>query len=274
MTVYIEYVIIDNFVIDYLLLKATYAITGMPVKRWRLFICSFLGAGIALIFPFIKTHALITVILKICSGLLITLLSANYKTLNSYIVNSAIFFGYTFLLGGAIVGMYNILGLNYSSELSIALMVAPVYALMRALTALIKHIYRRKSIACLTYQVKMGVMGKEVSATGFMDTGNGLFDGDSPVIVCDKRFFASIVDARLLKTTIKKLTVRTVTGETTYPSIKLDYLRIYILDEPNIFNNVTLCVSAGSVGEGYDLILHPALLEEKNENHFNIEEVS
>lgn len=274
MTVYIEYVIIDNFVIDYLLLKATFAITGTPVKRERLFVCSFMGAIIALLFPMIKAHQIITVLLKLCTGLLLTLLSVNYKTLKSYITNSAVFFGFTFLTGGAIIGVFNILSLNYSSEISIALIIIPVYALLRTLSAVVKYVYKRKDIAKLTYPVKLGLFGKEIVATGFMDTGNGLYDGDSPVIVCDKKFFTALIDVQFLRTSIKKITVRTVTGQTDYPAIKLDYLKIYLRDEPNIYNNVTLCISKGSVGDGYDLILHPALLEEKDENVFNIKKVS
>lgn len=274
MTVYIEYVIIDNFVIDYLLLKATFATTGMSVKRWRLFVCSFIGAVIALLFPMIKAHQIIIVLLKLCAGILLTILSANYKTIKSYFTNSAIFFGYTFLTGGAIIGVFNLLGLNYSSEISIALIILPVYALLRLLYALLMYVYKRKDIASLTYNVTIGVFGKEISATGFMDTGNGLYDGDSPVIVCDKKFFSSLIDGQILKAKIKRITVRTVTGQTTYPAVKLDYLKIYLSDEPNIYNNVTLCVTNNNVGESYDFILHPALLEGNNENAFDIEKVS
>ena len=54
MTVYIEYVLIDNFIIDYLLLKTSLALSGVMVKRARLFFCAFLGAGFALLLPVIS----------------------------------------------------------------------------------------------------------------------------------------------------------------------------------------------------------------------------
>ena len=44
-------------------------------------------------------------------------------------------------------------------------------------------------------------------------------------------------------------------------AVVLDKLVIYIGDKPNIFNNVTLVVT-NKVGDGYDVILHPAFLED------------
>lgn len=274
MTVYIEFVIIDNFVIDYLLLKATFVTTGTPTSRWRLFLCSFLGSIVALLFPLLKTHVTITAMLKLCSGLLIVLLSANYKSFKGFLFNSAVFFCYTFISGGAIIGVFNLLAIDYSTEICIALIIIPTYFLLRSIVGVVKFVYRRKDIVSLTYSIKIGVFNKEFSAIGFMDTGNGLYDADSPVVVCNKKFFLSLLGEQVLKTKIKKIAVRTVVGQTCYPAIKLDYLKIYIRDEPNIFNNVTLCVAKSSVGEGYDLILHPALLRENKENVFNIKEVS
>ena len=59
MIVYIEYVLIDNFIIDYLMLKATFNLTGMPVKKRRLFLCAFLGAAIALMYPLMQSFRIV-----------------------------------------------------------------------------------------------------------------------------------------------------------------------------------------------------------------------
>ena len=59
--------------------------------------------------------------------------------------------------------------------------------------------------------------------------------------------------------------MQTVNGCTENLCVKLDELKIYIADKPNIFNNVTLMISKFSVGEGYDVILHPALNKESGD---------
>ena len=54
MTVYIEYVIIDNFIIDYLLLKTSLVLSGANAQRARLLFCAVLGVGFSLLLPIIS----------------------------------------------------------------------------------------------------------------------------------------------------------------------------------------------------------------------------
>ncbi len=261
MTVYIEYVIIDNLIIDYMILKATFALTGKTVTRSRLFLCAFLGVAVALLYPLISVSGVILTAVKIFSGLLIVLCAGRYKDFREYYISVTVFFVYTFITGGAIIGLFNLFGLNYASEYSVSLMALPVGIVINALSAVIRFIYRRKEVRALIYKVSLTLNGKTVFASGFMDTGNALYDGERIVIVCDKRFFTEFIGDGVLKVKLKKIKVGTVNGDKLNSAAELDLFKIYIKDEPNIFNKVTLCVAEGSVGEGYDLILHPALLE-------------
>ena len=271
MTVYIEYVIIDNLIIDYLMLKATFALTGKPYKRGRLFLCAFLGAIIALVYPALEVNSLILTCVKIASGLLIVLLSAEFSSFKSFYINCAVFFGYTFLTGGAIIGVFSLFNVPYSSEYSVALMVIPVYILFRLMAQVVNYGFRRKDVASLTYQIKIVIGDYEKIATGFFDTGNALYDGDKPVIVCGKDFFIKFLAGRLINRKFKKINLITVAGKRENLAFDLDRLLIYIGDEPNIYNNVTVCVASGEIGDGYDFILHPALMEVKNETKTNTE---
>lgn len=261
MTVYIEYVIIDNLIIDYMILKATFALTGKTVTRGRLFLCAFLGAMVALIYPLIGLSGIILTAIKILSGLLIVLCAGRFKDFREYYISVSVFFLYTFITGGAVIGLFNLFNLNYSEEVSVALMALPVGIVINALSAVIRFIYRRKEVRALIYKVSLTLNGKTVFASGFMDTGNALYDGDRIVIVCNKRFFTEFIGDGVLKVKLKKIKVGTVNGDKLNFAVDLDVFKIYIKDEPNIFNKVTLCATEGSVGEGYDLILHPALLE-------------
>ena len=260
MTVYIEYVLIDNLVIDYLLLKATLSLTGINYKKGRLFLCAIFGAMVALIYPLIKIKTISTLIRFLC-GFILTAGAVKYASKKSYLINTAVFFLFTFLTGGAIIGIFTLFNMDYSAEYSIALMFIPVYFILRAITEVIKYIYRRKDVVSLTYSIFITIFGKTVSCKGFLDTGNGLYDGDNPVIVCGKRFFLDLIGNNFHRAKLKKIVVNTVSGKTENFAVTLDELKIYIGDEPNIFNNVTLCVASAGVGEGYDVILHPALLE-------------
>ena len=186
MTVYIEYVLIDNFIIDYLLLKASLSLSAHSVSRVRLLFCAFLGAIFALFYPLIAINVVLLTAIKLCFGLLLVLLAGKYKTKKDYYVTAVMFFTYTFITGGAIIGIFNLLGLPYSSEISVALMVIPVYLIFMAITSVIKFLYRQKDIQAYVCDVEISAFGVTKKARGFYDTGNELFDGDNPVIVCNQ----------------------------------------------------------------------------------------
>lgn len=259
MYVYIEYVLIDNFVIDFLMLEATFATTGIRYSKVRLFLCALLGAIIALIYPLLQIHTVILSLVKVLSGLLIILIANNYKKLKTYYINAVIFFGYTFLTGGVIMGVFNIFSINYSSELSIAIMIIPAYAVIRTVVGVVKHIYRQKDVMCAVREFEITAFGVTDKGRGFIDTGNAIFDEDSPVIFMTKDYAMHFLSGNLTSIKFKKLTVGTVNGLAEKMAFKIENIVIYNRTNVNIHNNVTACI-VNDIGEGYDVILHPALV--------------
>lgn len=262
MTVYIEYVIIDNLIIDYLMLKATFALTGKTCSRRRLFVCAFFGSISALIYPLLSFSQIIMVAFKIISGFLIVLLCGGFKSFKFYYVNTAIFFFYTFITGGVILGVTSILNIYPSSEFLTAIMVLPVYVVLNLLSRVKNYIFNRKKISDFCYTVKLIFKENTVESVGFLDTGNSLYDGENPVILCTEDLFFKLVGHDVFKVKLKDIAVGTVNGTCQKKTFVIDRLILYILDEPNIYNNVTVCISSGLVGCGYSVILHPHLLEE------------
>lgn len=260
MTVYIEYVLIDNFIIDYCLLKVTFGLTNSPIYRFRLALCSALGGGFALLYPIINLPIVLLTLLKLSFGGLLVSLASKYKSGREYYVNLLVFYAYTFITGGAIIGLSNILSIPLGTESSVAFMVIPVYFTLRALNGVVKYFYKRKETLARVYDLEITAYGVSVKAKGFLDSGNGLYDGDSPVIMCDIEFAKRFFTAQPNKIKIKTLEISTVNGISKNPSFKIDEIKIYDGDKRNIYNNVTLGVSKFSVGDGYDLILHPALI--------------
>lgn len=269
MVVFVEYVIIDNLIIDYLMLKATFTLTGAPLRKRRLFICSFLGGIIALTYPLMQGLGVLESLIKIFSGLLIVLLASKYKSIKAYYVNAVIFFTFTFLTGGIILGIFSLFNIPTSSEISIALMVIPVYFVFRFFSELIKYFFARKTTQSFIYKVDIKMFDNTLTVKGFMDTGNGLLDGVRPVVVANKRLFYRLLGSNLAKVKLKKLDMITANGKSQNLAVELDELRLYIGQKVNIFNNVTLCVSSQNCGADFDIILHPLLLEVDNENKYD-----
>ncbi len=270
MIVYIEYVLLDNFVIDYLLLKATFATTGKKYSKGRLFLCAFLGAIVALLYPLLDVNRIILTAVKVCAGLLIVLLSANFNSKKEFYIHTVLFFFYTFLTGGAIIGVFGVLGMDYSGEVSIALMIIPTYLLITCMVGVVKYIYRRKDVMSNVVDVQITVLGVSVCGRGFFDTGNAVYDGDSPVVFCSGKFAKNFIKDSVIGVKLKKIMVDTVNGKSQKYALKTDNIKIYQGTNVNIHNNITLCI-VGNVCDGYDVILHPALLNK--ENYEDIEQI-
>lgn len=264
MTIYIEYVIIDNVIIDYLMLKATFVLMGIPSRKGRLFLCAFLGAIIALIYPMLKFSDIILTAVKIMSGILIVLLSANFKSVKNFYISVIMFFSFNFLTGGAIIGIFNLFNIPLSTEICVATIIFPAYLILKFINCVIKYIFNKKHVVDFTYEVQLCFNDKKILAKGFLDTGNTLFYENSPVIVCNKTFIKNFLCEQLLKVKFKKINVRTAIGIRQNTCFKLDRIILYIGDKHHIFNNVVVCI-AKIKSDDYDVILHPAFFKEVNE---------
>ena len=261
MVVYVEYVFIDNFVIDFLLFKTAFAVTGKTVPKIRIVLCSLLGAVFALIYPLITANPLVITAAKILFGLFLTFCAAKFNSAKDYAGFTAVFLGLTFLTGGAVIGAFYILGLDYSSEYSIALMALPVFIFTGAVVKVVRYLFRKKDAVAFSAVAEISFCGKTVKVNGFFDTGNALYNGLSPVIVVSKKAIMPIAGVALMKNAAF-IRVKTVGGEDKKISFKPDAVSIYFNGERHIFNNVTVCVTDGTFN-GYDAILHPALICEK-----------
>ena len=276
MVVYIEYVLIDNFFIDYMLLKTTFVLTGSKAGRGRFLVCSFLGAVIALLLPLVRVKGILLAIIKLLSGLLLVCICVKEKSAKALYKNFAVFLFLTALTGGAIIGVFSIFSITYSSEICIAIMIAPVYLIVKVFRGILNYLSNKTREKTLYKKVILTLGNRSVEGIGFLDTGNALYDQCNPVIVCGKAFALKLMGEEFFKIKLKKISVRTVSGSEQNYAFLLDKILIYNGDKPNIHNNVTVCISKGGVGDGYDVILHPRLMEVENasKSGFEVKEVS
>lgn len=262
MTVYIEYVLIDNFFIDYFLLKGAFYITNVKVKAIRLIAVSFLGAVISLFYPFLSKIKWLEILLKIPVGLLIVYLGGRYRNKREYFITFMLFLLFTFSVGGAITGIFYIFDIDLHKEYLIATIFIPACLMIEICVCFVKYTIKRKHVKDGTFLCKLKLNGKEITAEGFFDTGNGLYYNNLPVIVCSKKVAFKLMGNGLPK--IFFIQVATVIKKDKMPAFTIDFLEIYTGDTPNIFKNITVVIGK-NFGVGYDLILHPDLAGGQND---------
>ena len=259
MNVYIEYVLIENFIIDYFMIKATLCVVRLTAKKGRLLFCALLGSVFSVVFPLLILPTVLLTLIKILLGMLLTLIATDYKTIKSYVVTTVIFFACTFFCGGAIYGVMEIFNIPLESEVFISLITIPVYIVLRVFSEIINYFYLQKTINQFSYKVELSLMGNSISCTGLLDTGNGLTYDGAPVIVCSKKLALNLIGDNLARIKFIKIAVNTVQGNSENTAFKIDMLKIFNMDKMNIHNNVTLMIANNSFN-GYDVILNPLFI--------------
>lgn len=272
MVVYVEYVLADNLIIDFLLLTLARKTYKLPTDFLRTAVSSVLGALAALAFPLLSRFGGGWIfLLRLVTGVLLVLIAGKFKNLKEFIFCYYLFIFYTLLFGGAVAAAFYLSGIKYdaltgvnAADFPLGFSAAVCSIIFLAVNKAVKALYKRKDVVRFTVDCAVSLCGECYPLKGFIDSGNRLVykKTGSPVVLCSpsaakKIFFANDFSARALG----NMEITTVTGKSFIKLYKLDKIVIYRGDAPNIINNVVMGLSeVGFDGDGdFDLILSPIL---------------
>lgn len=273
MVVFIEYVLIDNFVIDYLLLKFTLKILKIRVSTIRLIICGIVGAVEALVFPLVNFNSAFVFPLKILCGLLLSLICTKHRTVKEFYITSFVFLALTFATGGFIYGIYGLFGIRLSTEVSIAVIILPVYFVIKTIYKVLTYTSSKQTEKNNIYRCEISVNNICIDCVGFMDTGNSMEVNGCPVIICNRKFFLRFFKGAKIPA-LSKTECVTAIGKKHIIVCDVDFLKIYYGQEQHTFNNVKLGVVSNRIGDFYDLILQKDLKRSCYEFDCNVKKIS
>ncbi len=260
MQVYVELALVENFCMDFTLLYCAKLICKNPARIWRVVAASVLGACFAVVFPLFGLGGVWAVVIKIISGLIICLLAGKFKSFKAYLKMSAVFLGFTFVLGGAIIAIFTLAGWEYSADGGYLLSSVPIGIPMFG--ALILVIFARKLAARLKKTDKTVVEccifcgEKYVRLSGFFDSGNKVYYSGQPVSVIPLTAALKLIDETGIKKTVK---IHTVAGSKKLKIFTADKIEIYKADKTETIGKVLIGISPHASGGA---VLHPDLMED------------
>ena len=168
-TVYLDSLLLLNFILDYLLLLLTGHAAGAPLRRWRMALAAALGAVYAgaLFFPGLGflSHPL----LRVCAGVVMVLIS--YGGCRQLLRLIVLFFAFSAALGG---------GLYALSLMGVTVILEPQYILLFAAAAYCLLSLAGRQIARHgpkeLKRVVVHVGQRSAKLTALVDSGNTLRD--------------------------------------------------------------------------------------------------
>ncbi len=214
MTIYIEYVLIDNIVMDYVILRLMELTTGRKYARASKLLVCIIGGCMALFLPLIINYKLLSFLYKICTSIILVLCIKRYKKFKEFISYYLMFFAYTFFVGGMCLGVIELMGIEYTMSSVVmynfdypfgvfALILIVVIKVMTRTVKLIKNKFKNSTFM---YKVKIVDEGRTVSGYGFLDTGNLVsYNGQGVAIITIDMFRRLHEDIKIEDIILKKI---------------------------------------------------------------------
>ena len=267
-----EYVFLDNFIIDCILMTLARKGLKLQTKKFRIVLSALFGATVAVLLPLLKLGVAIGFALKMPIGLLIVLLSGKFRNIKEYVKCFYLFLFFTFCFGGGVTVVFWGLGLSFdpisysnSLETPIFLILAIAIGLYFLIEKTVRVFYRKREVNKFTYKCQAEIGGKNFEFIGFLDSGNSLIykETESPIVICSKKFGEKLKKSGALDFSLQDvITVNTVAGKSFLPIYKTQKFLIYNGKFPNILYNVMIGVSSGKleIDEDFDALLGQSMV--------------
>lgn len=237
--IYADILVVVNIIVNYLLLRASTAITGCSFKAWRFLLSSAAGGFFSLII-FIENMPLwLNIILKISFTAVMVLLAFDVKSGKAFVKCAAAFFAANFVFAGIMLAVCTAFmpnraiyqnGVVYFDIDILTLTIGAVVCY--AVLSLISRFTRSKTPPKSIYSIRITYSGKSVDGKALFDSGNTLCDCFSgrPVIIAEKDFIGPILEGKELTEAknFRLIPFTTIQNEGALPAFMADEIEILI----------------------------------------------
>lgn len=200
--IYADILVIINIIVNYLLLRASTAITGCNFKAWRFLLSSAAGGLFSLIIFVENIPVFVNILLKFIFLAVMVLIAFDLKSGKAFVKCCAAFFMANFVFAGIMFAICTTLlpnsavyqnGVVYFDIDILTLTVSAIvcYCILSLITRFTKSKVPEKCV----YSIRITYDDKAVEGKALFDSGNSLCDCFSgrPVIIAEKDFIAPVL---------------------------------------------------------------------------------
>lgn len=211
MTIYIDIIIVENLIMNYIILYATGLISKSKKSYLRMFLASLIGAVYATLEYILKVNIYSNIILKTILSIIIVYIAFNPQDVKKMCKQLVLFYVTTFTFGGIatyliyVLKPQNIIIKNGMYVGTYVLKVIFVGAIIGTIILAIafkmaKNKITKKDMIC---KVKIKLNGKEETVEAMVDTGNMLKEPitGTPVVVVERTSLYELLPKEILNNT-------------------------------------------------------------------------
>lgn len=183
MEIVIEYVLIDNLVINFLILFLSAKVLSSRFIWWRILIANAFGTAMSFVFPLLNLPGYLMIILKLLVGVVMVLIAYKTKNFKSFLLHfltflsaTALFGGITFMISFLAYGSLKIMNLSYSKNFPVGLIVGIVACYCYVTIGVINYIIKKQKIKKFVYEMKIFYKDKTYKIAAYLDSAHNLID--------------------------------------------------------------------------------------------------
>ena len=266
MKVYLDYIFLENFFIDFLLISETALISKIELNKKRGVVSSTISAIYVVVMVFFKINEFNFLICKILLVFVIVYIAFKPSDFICYIKLTLLFLLVTIINLGSVTFLATFIGITKTNSLNKVLIYPIGFIFSKLGISQFWKIYKREiKIEDLIYEVKFKIEGKMYKYNAFLDTGNNVYSYFErlPVLFAKKK---DNIEKSLKTSDLRNFDVETVTLNRTSKK------KAYIIENIEISKkrkkwNVTAAIVFEDInfsgGNEYDMILNYTLFIEK-----------
>jgi stage II sporulation protein GA (sporulation sigma-E factor processing peptidase) len=209
MYVYIEYLLLENMIINFIILYVTGILTRTKTSRNRLFIASLLGSLYIFYLFFPNTEFMGEFIVKFAISILMIVVAFNPEKFNLFLKQISAFYLISFIFAGTTIGLYYILNSNLilsnvsfrTSEELIKFLIIGIGLSTILIRYIFKHYRVKMNKENFLTRITINLNNRKVNLMALIDTGNSLKEPitQKPVIIAEYKAIEPILPEKLKK---------------------------------------------------------------------------
>ena len=208
MTIYLDIIFLENFILNLILLYAVGIETKSKIKFYRIVIASILGSIYAIILYIVKNEFLYSIVMKIMLSMVMVYVSFEIKGFKDLLKKMLYFYLTSFVFGGGALALIYIVntgkisiqnGQIQGSYTILTIMIGIIIAFITIIIAfrLKKNKISKDDLMC---NIEIKINNKEVKTKAMIDTGNLLKEPitNIPVVVVEHILLKKIIPNEIL----------------------------------------------------------------------------
>ncbi len=209
LTVYVDQMFLENFIMNYIILYSTSKFSGVSSRWYRLSVGAFIGAVYVILSYIFGFYDSTLISIKILLAVIMIFASFKIKNIKDFFKALLFFFGITFLIGGASIGIaflanFSMIeegGVLYVEEfpvLVIALGCAVSIIIIKWICVFLK---KKINLAEFLYDIEIRIFDRKISTTALFDSGHNVKERftEYPVIIVENCILKELVPGEIIE---------------------------------------------------------------------------